>query len=332
MPLHLISYAYYYLLDQHKLASEVDREIDQDPLNSEPIVCPPISVYSSGTGGSLALSLALLECRPSESATGFIEAVMTRDSIFDYSPLTLEYLNTHVDRSKPDPEPIPDYMNGFQSLTSDLYYETPEIPRGQLPLPAGTVHHDISTKEAAFKLLPHLFSKPEVAYDSFVSPLLFFRGTDHSTPTNWSWTRSPRVSLTPSLIPNDRARSYFKFPPHDSGMRIPWTRLCVGGSITKAAEVEKRKRGRPKTRVVDAAPASMADLFNEQAEMMAAAMRRSIDHNHEDPRDVGDLKDVGSDERVQVTVDGAGDDAGEEDGVQMQKWLYDVTEWRGRGE
>lgn len=339
--LHLLSYAYCYILKQHALASEIFNKPGAQPWDPEPIVCPPIAVYSSGLGGSLAMTLALLECKPSNSATGYIDAIMTRDSIFDFSPLTMEYLNEHRDTSKRDTAKIPESYSEYLSPDSDLAYTDPPSNHyisSSAPPEETPISLQIPTKDSLFKLLPRLFSKPEVAYDASVSPLLFFRGTDHSTPGNWSWTDPPRSSLHAGLKLTDRSRSYYKFPSRGSGLRIPWTRLCVSGTGSEQSKpVPKKKRGRPRkggmetvTQKVVSEPVheseGLEDLFGEQADLMASSMRRSIDKQYEDPKDVGDLQGVGSDERVEV-AHGGSLKTGDEEGVTMLCWLVEKINW-----
>lgn len=70
----------------------------------------------------------------------------------------------------------------------------------------------------------------------------------------------------------------------------------------------------------------LEDLFGEQADLMASSMRRSIDKQYEDPKDVGDLQGVGSDERVEV-AHGGSLKTGDEEGVTMLCWLVEKINW-----
>lgn len=85
------------------------------------------------------------------------------------------------------------------------------------------------------RLRHQAFSKSEHYYDPFASPLLFFRTAAYELPipdygTLFSSPAPPSLdgskTVTPDLIP--KRRSHRKYPPAESNLRLPTTRIDVG--------------------------------------------------------------------------------------------------------
>ncbi|KAL8805409.1 MAG: hypothetical protein Q9182_001975 [Xanthomendoza sp. 2 TL-2023] len=89
------------------------------------------------------------------------------------------------------------------------------------------------------------FTKPEHRYDPFASPLLFFRTPAFELPpppSLYGIPSSPDPSNPPAdtedpsqLIP--RRRAHRKYPPSDSGLRLPSTRILVGHDFLMKEQV-----------------------------------------------------------------------------------------------
>lgn len=338
-PLHVLSYAYDEILKQHLKGHQLAAQPDGLPL-------PPISVYGKGLGGTLAAAFALTECRALNKFGGFVDSVMTRDAIYDYSPLANEYLLNYVTK-KPEKEVFS--MHDYLSPDSDLAFASPPsndfISGPSVSTPAEDIAaSDIKTREDLVKSLPHLFSRPEVAFDPFISPLLFFRGRSHDIPTSWTWNGPPGRGSDISLAEHERSRSYVKFPPSGSELRIPWARLCVTSTEEKVAKKSKRKSAtkRSAKKMVELTAVygdnvkptqdgkrELQSLYAEQANLMAAGMRRGIAKN-EDPHLVFTMADYDAEERVRVVhvPDMADEQEKDEmDGVAMQEWRSEIPAW-----
>ncbi|KAI4285263.1 MAG: hypothetical protein L6R38_000800 [Xanthoria sp. 2 TBL-2021] len=83
------------------------------------------------------------------------------------------------------------------------------------------------------------FAKAEHRYDPFASPLLFFRTPAYELPTPSLYgtsfsleanNGSSNSDTSTELVP--RRRSHRKYPPLDSGLRFPATRIDVGPGFT----------------------------------------------------------------------------------------------------
>lgn len=326
-PLHILSFAYDAILAQHTKS--------RDLLTDKKEKLPPISVYGKGLGGTLATALALTECKPLREAGTYVDAVMARDSIFDYSPLANKYLLKYAEAKKQDLEPFD--MHDYLSSDSDMAYESPpsnDYVSGPaisaITTESASPH---TTRESLVKSLPHLFGKPEVAYDPFISPLLFFRGRSHEIPTSWTWNGPPGKAVwqNPSLEEHKRSRSYVKMPPKESGLAIPWARLCVSGEEEEEVAKkggQRRVRKQKEEEVEVDGETALQELYARQAELMAKGMRRSIEKDHEDPRVLSamGIRDLDAEERVKVVKVGSVDERGrdEMDGVAMNEWLRDI--------
>ncbi len=343
-PLHVLGLAYAYALEQHSNAYN----LLADPSRPSLARRPPIAVYGSGLGGTLATSLALTECRPLNGAGQFIEAFMARDAVYDFSPLAMAYLREHVksDHKSADEQELS--VMDYLSPDSDLTFEYPpsndyisSSPPQSSSYNSKSAGWDTSTKERLFDSIPTLFGKPEIAHDPFASPLLFFRGAANDTPTGWNWSGPPRRSRFQVDIEAERSRSYLKYPPRELGLRIPWARLCVSGA--PKAKPSPKRRGRAKRDgglddkgigLQDASSeAALQYLYAEQAEVMAKAMGRSIEKGYEDPRFLMGLKDIDPADRVQLVYTGiASSDQlqqqSDEDGVAMIQWLDEIVDWK----
>lgn len=102
------------------------------------------------------------------------------------------------------------------------------------------------------------FTKPEHRYDPFASPLLFFRTPAFDLPpppSLYSSTSSSRDLKAESTDLDDptqlvpKRRSHRKYPPLDSRLRLPATRILVGddylmkNQVTEFAELMQRSVG-----------------------------------------------------------------------------------------
>ncbi|KAL8924924.1 MAG: hypothetical protein Q9208_003807 [Pyrenodesmia sp. 3 TL-2023] len=85
------------------------------------------------------------------------------------------------------------------------------------------------------RLRHQAFPKSEHRYDPFASPLLFFRTAAYELPIPaYGSTLSPPATpplygsetITPDLVPKRRAHR--KYPPVESNLRLPTTRIDVG--------------------------------------------------------------------------------------------------------
>jgi hypothetical protein len=161
-------------------------------------------------------------------------------------------------------------------------------------------------------LKTRLFAHPSSPFDAFASPILFFRTAGLSIPSTWlgsSTSTSDRDSLSNNTGNNEgkagkdkeeeieiSRKSNLKFPPKDSGLRIPRSLF-----LTSKAEDSDRELAR-------------------QAEEMVKVMRRSVVLHEFKERVLWD-EDAdahqASEDRVQVCeISG-----GKEEGTVVRNWL-----------
>ncbi|KAL8715849.1 MAG: hypothetical protein Q9220_000516 [cf. Caloplaca sp. 1 TL-2023] len=209
---------------------------------------PQIAICGSLLGGSLALTLALTECK-----TGGITACAAHDPIADWSsPFT--------------------------------------TPRN---------HQD----EVLTSMRQTLFAKAEHRYDPFASPLLFFRTPAFELPpppSPYAHLISPGSTQASAgagdeLIPA-RRRYHRTYPPIDSALRIPKTRISVGKDFA----------------------------LRDRAVELAELMQRSVDVHERDG-------DSGSEQMERISVserdsDGLGSE--EREIMEMGEWLGEVLRER----
>lgn len=264
-----------------------------------------------------------------------MDAVVARDGIYDYSPLANEYLLKYSDAKKQEGQTFS--MHDYLSPHSDLAFISPPsndyISGPSISTTPSSPTYPPSTREELANSLPHLFTRPEIAFDPFISPLLFFRGRSHEIPTSWTWNGAPGKAAwqNPSLEEHERSRSYVTFPPKESGLAIPWTKFIVGGEEEKL--LRKGGRGirvrKKKAQEVEVdGQTALQELYVQQADLIAKGMRRAIEKDHEAPRVLAamSIMDVDAEERVQVVRDGSSDEREKDeiDGIAMNEWLKDI--------
>lgn len=231
----------------------------------------PLLIYGSFLGGTLASSLSLTETQTRPVGVGVsIEAAIIRNAIFDW---------TQVATSRPP-------------NSSD-----------QCPIPSGSDIWDINTLHT---LKSKLFPLPASAFEPFASPLLFFRSAGFSIPSYFPGMApppGPSITQDPAMLdglsiseeelaslraaaPNSppstpkskqdeevtvERKSALRFPPKDSGLRIPRS-LLLTTSLTQgcAGTATKKRRG------AKAGQQKPGEEMRRQAEEMAKLMRRSV--------------------------------------------------------
>ncbi|RDW85479.1 hypothetical protein BP5796_03804 [Coleophoma crateriformis] len=209
---------------------------------------PEIYIYGSRLGGTLATALALTESRSSRNGPQ-IKGLLVKDGIFDW---------TGVATSK----------NPTLPKVGSTVHEEPAIPRGNWT--AQTLH-DIKTS---------LFSDPSQCFDSFASPILFFRGAGLSVPSYFPGTTRLAPASAEDIFLDEEGnlvevcspasteqheeeihvsrRAHLTFPPKGSGLKIP--RSLFMTSVEDEIVKGKRKKA----------------ILDEQAEEIVRLMRRSV--------------------------------------------------------
>ncbi|KAH8597814.1 hypothetical protein B0O99DRAFT_67342 [Bisporella sp. PMI_857] len=280
-PLHDTLAAYTYL--QEFYIPQLDpQSSSQPPLSassSKPHSHPrPLIIYGSHLSASLALSLALTESFSSALKPEI--SVILQNGVYDW---------TSIATSVP-PEPISDLeKNG----TAKIWDAVAKQLASKNPLDLQTLH----------ALKSSLFDKPAAAFDSFASPILFFRTPGFSIPRYFPGMKPPspppadlaglslseaeRLDLEFRLGAEDPTssspknseeddeietlrRSPLKFPPLHSGLKIPRTLfLC-----------------------------SNEKFYKKQVEEMAKVMRRSI--TRDEMKNHVQSETGGAEQRVQM--------------------------------
>jgi hypothetical protein len=220
------------------------------------LVPRPLIIYSSFLGGTLATSLALTESWSSSLGDGkmSILGLIVKDGVFDWTRVA----TSKDPLSNTNQEKVMKYGDGDKIWKEA--WDTQSL-------------HNMKKK---------LFKEPASAFDTFASPLLFFRTAGISVPKWWvGEKRDPAPAVdhtlldglslspeevqelkgvdTPSPIRSSQnqvkeeelevsRQSYLKFPPKDSGLRIPravfYTSSPISGNIAEDEEEERERQAR----------------------------------------------------------------------------------------
>jgi hypothetical protein len=314
-------------------------------------------VYGSYLGGTLATSLALTESFASKNLPTRIAGLITKNGVYDWTYIATSTLPTDLEH---------------QSEIEEEYWDSRKL-------------HCLKER---------LFSSPGSAFDSFASPLLFFRTAGIAVPKTWPTSKDDEVSspspTTDSTTPSNQnplidhleesifyptsdpslitdmdidelemsgrrggrdggslelevsRKANLKFPPKDSGLKIPRSLFLYTPSespstgttenerpLSSKKPARKQVRGRD-TDIQLEEKAGEEVTPQTQAEEMVRLMRRSVllhefkervlwDEDH-DPS-------AAAEERVQVAplpwfnepeIDG--------EGRVVRKWIEEVLD------
>ncbi|KFY87820.1 hypothetical protein V500_06738, partial [Pseudogymnoascus sp. VKM F-4518 (FW-2643)] len=213
---------------------------------------------------------------------------------------------------------------------------------------------------------------PPSTLDALASPLLLFRGAAFhlsAFPSSWvpssssaaewgEWTDSPgdleaRSSASPPSVARPeidldparpQKRSYLKFPPAHSGLRLPRCNFQVSHPRPSPPPPpsppnnpsKPNKPGRPsKSSAKSTAPPSTLvqvglDEPQEvaQAQLMAAAINRSVKLGYDNPLSRRGDDDAGEEERAIVSVLSGSGEVEERGAVGAREWLRETMDWR----
>ncbi|KAG0651548.1 hypothetical protein D0Z07_1932 [Hyphodiscus hymeniophilus] len=298
----------------------------RSPYSTEPprskIPPRPLIIYGSHLGGTLATSLALTESRSSKTVTFPIAGLIALNGIYDW---------TNIATSSPPPT--------FHSSTSP----SPSSPTQSAMNPVTDLVSEPWTLQTLHSLKPHLFTRPAYAFDAFASPVLFFRTPAVAIPRSpffpgyepssvdieplslsdaeYAALRSAEFDTLPAtacaeekdkkapkegkLEEQELVRSsHMKFPPKDSGLRIPRSLfLC-----TSLVDVGRSEGEVSKTPHAALEGDVGKDERVAQSEEMARLMRRSVVLHEFKDRVMWDEETdphAASEDRVQVEMLGA---------------------------
>jgi hypothetical protein len=118
-------------------------------------------------------------------------------------------------------------------------------------------------------------------------------------------------------------RSYLKFPPANSGLRLPMCNFQISHPASQPPPSKPKKGSK-------SAPLVPADepLEVVQAELMAAAVNRSVRMGYDTPLSRrGDEGGDGGDRAVVSELEGEGD-VEERGAVGAREWLRETMDWR----
>ena len=167
-----------------------------------------LGVCGEFVGGSLACMLALTECHLGEPG---INAAVFGNPVTDWTAFISEDEETTLDSAK---------LAGSANLNR--------------PNKSSTIT-DLLTTKSLLSLRRSIFPDPEKYHDAFASPALFFRTPTVELPGKPLFNIPPRgvPKKTPSVIARPpslvkKRRSYRKYPPTNSNLRIPQLRFETG--------------------------------------------------------------------------------------------------------
>lgn len=153
-------------------------------------------------------------------------------------------------------------------------------------------------------------------------------------------TQTPTES--PATPPTPKNRSYLKYPPRASGLRLP--RALFQITTTPSTPPPQRTSGKTKpkpssksrklsTGVGGSARDDLAGLYTQQARELAAGIRRGVEKGFEAhacgrERERHEEGEGDAEERVGVgMVEGGGGDGEERGAVGVRTWLAEVEGW-----
>ncbi|KAL6714530.1 hypothetical protein ACLMJK_007955 [Lecanora helva] len=182
-----------------------------DPVNS--VKPRNIGVCGELIGGSLAAMLALTECHSTTACSGpcGISAVALCNPIVDWTNL----FDTNMD---------PVATDSAQQAFGRKTHET-----SQTTLDQSTMTSELTS------MRNRLFPKAESYFDSFASPLLFFRTPTSEIPIDARLSTSNEsdgdiATETPDVEPVRKRRSFRKYPPTGFDLELPHMRIEVGNT------------------------------------------------------------------------------------------------------
>ncbi|RDL37052.1 uncharacterized protein BP5553_04485 [Venustampulla echinocandica] len=270
----------------------------------------PLIIYGSYLGGTLATSLALTESLSSKHHAYSIAGLIVKNGIFDW---------TGIGTSLPP-----------ESSSEESEKKPPSSPEQSLAMRAD-FHWDTKTLHA---LKMRLFASPAGTFDAFASPVLFFRTSGLDVPATWPCLEPPTTTSTAhedttimstslSSPPPPRSststpitthlasttqKAHLKFPPRDSGLKIPRTLLLTTSPpapptpYLRPQSPSLKRKPTPKSR--SKAKAKSDSITPEtQAYELESLMRRSLTlHEFKDRREWDEAFDAETDasERVEV--------------------------------
>ncbi|CZR52392.1 uncharacterized protein PAC_02269 [Phialocephala subalpina] len=194
-PLHDIFHTYNYLVDSvlpryAPPPSPPPSTSTRRPYSAPPAfprlrtIQRPIILYGSFLSGPIATSIALTESRNSPSSPVKLAGLIVKNGIFDFSPLAL----TLPKSANPDESPEQEGLN--TSNPDEPIYKRPEPGHG--PWDRGWTHQLLDA------LKTKLFAKAESTFDSFASPVFFFRTSGAHVPKLWPGEEAEKATATAS--------------------------------------------------------------------------------------------------------------------------------------
>ncbi|OBT52649.1 hypothetical protein VE04_07606 [Pseudogymnoascus sp. 24MN13] len=254
-------------------------------------------------------------------------ALVTADSIFDFSPLAIASLHPDAGISSPTALKIRDLFSSPPSTLDPL--------ASPLLLFRGSAFHSSAFPGSWAPnptILPGLFdmdsdsgfsdSMSEVDSDfdfseSMSSPSLM---TSPSQPAESKRDNDAPVGDDPT---RPQKRSYLKFPPANSGLRLPMCNFQISHPPSQPPP-SKSKKGSKSTPLV----AADEPLEVAQAKLMAAAVNRSVRMGYDTPLSRHGNKEGEGDERAVVKELEGGVDVEERGAVGAREWLRETMDWR----
>ncbi|OBT86932.1 hypothetical protein VE02_04373 [Pseudogymnoascus sp. 03VT05] len=281
-----------------------------------------------GTGGSLATALALTEALTASGVGRYPSALVTTDSIFDFSPLAISSLHPDASISSLNTLKIRDLFSSPPSTLDPL--------ASPLLLFRGTAFHSTAFPGSwapGPTILPGLFdmdsdsgfsdSMSEVDSDfdfseSMSSPSLM---TSPSQPSESRADNDAPIDLNPT---RSQKRSYLKFTPANSGLRLPICNFQISHPAKPPPPPSKPKKG---SKSVPHVPVD-EPLEVAQAQLMASGINRSVRMGYDTPLSRWGDEEGDGDERAIVSELEGGGDVEERGAVGAREWLKEAMDWR----
>ncbi|KFY47388.1 hypothetical protein V495_01977, partial [Pseudogymnoascus sp. VKM F-4514 (FW-929)] len=294
---------------------------------------------SSPLGGALATVLALTEAHSLRGAGRYPTGLVTTDSLFDFSPLAITSLHPSVtapSHSSPsqDTLKIRQLFNNPAStldpLASPLLlfrgsaFHTSAFPGSWVPSPSPPLSPDFSRGDDVDWVLDPYGPDPRDVAAPASLPLSEERRGDEEeevvvrVDANEDPTRAQK-------------RSYLKFPPANSGLRLPMCNFQISHPLPPSSpkstkSKSKSKSATPPTATTEEAEAP-APLETTQAQLMASSINRSVRMGYDWEYGRRDNDGEGEERAVVSVLDGEGE-IEEKGAVGAGEWLREGMDWR----
>ncbi|KFY48717.1 hypothetical protein V496_10238, partial [Pseudogymnoascus sp. VKM F-4515 (FW-2607)] len=289
-------------------------------------------------GGSLATALALTESLTASGPGRYPSALITTNSIFDFSPLAIASLHpSHsagisslagpggmgIRELFPNPPSTLDPLASPLLLFRGSSFHPPAFAGSwdPSPKPRGVFEMDSDSDLD----VTHAISELDVTASETRRAEETAR--DEPPPSAPNAAAVAEADFDPSFDPTyPQKRSYLKFPPAHSGLRLPACNFQISHPLPPQPQKASRASKASRSAATGLESAPDAPLEVVQAQLMASAINRSVRMGYDSPARRGG--EEGEEERAVVSELAGEGDVEERGAVGAREWLRETMDWR----